>query len=322
VQPRLARFAALTLGWNIVVILWGAYVRATGSGAGCGSHWPLCNGEVVPRAPAAATLIELTHRLTSGVALVLVVILAVWCFRAAPRRHPLRRSAIASLVLILVEAAIGAGLVLLDLVGTNASAVRAGYMAVHLLNTFFLLAALALTVWYARGGAPMRPDAPRGHLRAALAAVLVVGATGGIAALGDTLFPATSLAAGVRDDFAANAHFLLRLRVLHPLMAVAAGAYLVFLPQLVDAARHGRGARRLGGAVALLSLVQLAAGSLNIVLLAPVWMQLLHLLLADALWIALVLFAAAIRSTVPATQPRRVRGSDAAREVEQSAAPG
>src|SRR6185436_16260081 len=138
-----------TLGCNLVVILWGAVVRATGSGAGCGSHWPLCNGVVVPQAPSTATLIELTHRITSGLALVMVVVLAVACWRALPRGHAGRRAAMAALVLIVVEALIGAGLVLFELVGSDASAARAAYMGLHLAVTFFLLGSLALTAWWA-----------------------------------------------------------------------------------------------------------------------------------------------------------------------------
>ena len=85
---KLARFAWFVLAWNVVVILWGAYVRATGSGAGCGAHWPLCNGEVVPRAPTAAMLIEFSHRLSSGLALVAVIVLAVWIWRTVAAGHP------------------------------------------------------------------------------------------------------------------------------------------------------------------------------------------------------------------------------------------
>ena len=323
-SSRLARFAAATLLWNVVVTVWGAFVRASGSGAGCGSHWPLCNGTVVPRAPATATLIELTHRATSGIALLMVVALVVWCFRTTSTGDPLRRASLASLVLILVEAAIGAGLVLLELVGENASAARAGYMVVHLVNTFLLLGALALTLWFAAGGDRFRRPAPAAlHLWGSGLALLLVGATGAIAALGDTLFPAGSLAAGMRQDLAPGAHFLVRLRVLHPLLAVAASAYLVFLPQLVEARRAGRTARRLGSAVALLALAQLGIGSLNIVLLAPVWMQLVHLLMADVVWLALVLFAAAMLAAgAPAPRPRRASAADAAGEVESSAAPG
>jgi cytochrome c oxidase assembly protein subunit 15 len=300
---RLPRFALLTLAVNLLVILWGAVVRATGSGAGCGSHWPLCNGTVVPPSPTAATLVELTHRLTSGVALVLVVALAVWCRRALPTAHPARRASLAALVLIVIEAGIGAGLVLFELVGDDASAGRAAYMAVHLVNTFLLLAALALTAWWAGGRPAPRWSAPAGRpVMIAAGGVLLVAATGAVTALGDTLFPAGSLAAGLRQDLDASAHFLVRLRVIHPLLAVAVTGYLLALPQLAGGPRRGGIARRLGSAVSLLALAQLLVGAANVGLLAPLSLQLVHLLVADLLWIALVWFGAAtLAEPAPAT---------------------
>src|SRR5204862_8180034 len=153
-MPRLARFAWSVLGWNVAVILWGAYVRASGSGAGCGAHWPLCNGEIVPHEPRVATLIELGHRLSSGVALVVVFTLAVLAWRAYPRGHRVRQGAVTSAILISFEALIGAGLVLFELVAHDASMKRGLSIALHLTNTLFLLAALVLTAWWASGGAP------------------------------------------------------------------------------------------------------------------------------------------------------------------------
>src|SRR5688572_19392438 len=116
-QMPFRRFAIITLGYNLLVIVWGAYVRASGSGAGCGKHWPLCNGVVVPESASTATMIEYAHRITSGLALVLVVVLAIWAFRVAPRGDRLRKAAVVSLVFIVTEALVGAGLVLLELVG-------------------------------------------------------------------------------------------------------------------------------------------------------------------------------------------------------------
>ena len=158
-MTRLARFAWLVLGWNVAVILWGAFVRATGSGAGCGAHWPLCNGEVVPRAPALETMIEFTHRATSGLALLLVFALCLWVFREKPKGHPARRAAGASVFFILTEAAVGAGLVLFRLVGQNDSVARALFMAGHLANTFVLLACLTLTAHWCATDARLRPEA-------------------------------------------------------------------------------------------------------------------------------------------------------------------
>ena len=288
------RFSLWTLGCNLLVVLWGAVVRATGSGAGCGSHWPLCNGVVVPHSASTATLIELTHRLTSGLALLMVVALTIWCFRSLRPRHPARRAAVTALVLMVVEAGIGAGLVLFELVGKNASVERAAYMGLHLAVTFFLLASLALTSWWARGAPPARRDRRVGALIAIGAAgLLLVGCSGAIAALGDTLFPAGSLVSGLRQDLSPGSHFLLRLRALHPLVAVVVAGYLLVLPGLLRTTRLERPARRLGSLVSLLALLQVAVGAVNLGLLAPVWAQLLHLLVADLLWIALVLLGAA-----------------------------
>src|SRR5512134_3157490 len=149
---RFATYAWAVLVFNVLVILWGAYVRATGSGAGCGSHWPLCNGQVIPRDAGLTTLVEFSHRLTSGLALVAIVVLLAWTWRACAPGHPARRGAVLSLVFILTEAAVGAGLVLFQLVADNASMARAMFMAAHLVNTFVLLACIALTAWWLSGG--------------------------------------------------------------------------------------------------------------------------------------------------------------------------
>src|SRR5436305_12800991 len=127
-MDRFTRFARFVLAANVAVVLWGTVVRATGSGAGCGSHWPLCNGEMVPRAPRLATVIELSHRLTSGLALLLVVALAVAAFRGRPAGHPARKAAAAAVFFMLSEAAVGAGLVLFRLVADNQSMARAVFM--------------------------------------------------------------------------------------------------------------------------------------------------------------------------------------------------
>ena len=286
------RFAWAVLGWNLLVVLWGAYVRASGSGAGCGSHWPLCNGEVMPRAPRLETIIEFTHRMMSGVALVAVIALCVAAFRAFPRGHRVRRMAVLSVAFLLLEALLGAGLVLFEYVDRNASVGRAIYLSAHLVNTQLLLAVLALTAWFARprAGSSAGGSRARTYFTIALPLALVVSVTGAIAALGDTLFPATSLSAGFQQDFSDTAHFLLRLRILHPILAVASGAFF-----LLAAIAAIRAKTQTGWALACLVLIQLGAGAMNLALLAPVWMQLVHLLLADALWIALVLAAADTR---------------------------
>jgi heme A synthase len=295
VPTKLSRFAWFVLAWNVLVILWGAYVRATGSGAGCGAHWPLCNGEVVPRAPSTAMLIEFSHRVSSGLALVLVILLAAWIWRTVAAPHPARRAGIASLVFIVVEALLGAGLVLFRLVAKDESLARALVMPTHLVNTLVLLLCLTLTAHFLSGGAPVRLVG-RGRTFGLLLAFLVlfvgVGKTGAIAALGDTLYPASSLLDGLRADLSTTTSLLLRLRILHPALGVAVGAMLVFGVAAVPLAvgdRRGQLAKR---GVVVLAVVQVVLGFVNVWLLAPVWLQLTHLLIADLLWIALVVLAA------------------------------
>ena len=293
--PRYATYAWATLVAILGVILWGAFVRATGSGAGCGSHWPLCNGEVVPRSPTTATLIELGHRLTSGLAALLVVGLVAGAWRGFPRGHAVRRGALAALVLMVLEALIGAGLVLLEHVAGDASIARAWWVSGHLVNTFLLVAALTLTAWGATHDARLSlrgAGTLAAVLAAALAAVLVVGVSGAVTALGDTLFPAASLAEGEAQTFSDTAHLFVRLRVWHPLLALAAGGLVLAAAQHAGRARPSapvsRAARLALGALVL----QIGVGVANVTFLAPVPLQLLHLLLADLLWIALIVLAA------------------------------
>jgi cytochrome c oxidase assembly protein subunit 15 len=290
------RFAWTVLGVNLAVVLWGAVVRATGSGAGCGRHWPTCNGQVVPRSPGTETVIEFVHRASSGIALLLVVVLVLWAVRSFARGHAARKAAWLSLALMLTEALVGAGLVLFGWVAKDASPERGWVIAIHLTNTFLLLGALALTAeWSARpaGVEVAGRGATAGALAAALAMVLLAGVTGAIAALGDALFPATSFAQGFREEAATGARLLLRLRLLHPFAAVAAGAGLIAVTRIALRERPEERVRRLAMVVAALVAGEIAIGVVNVLLLAPVFLQIVHLLVADVLWLALVLLAAA-----------------------------
>jgi cytochrome c oxidase assembly protein subunit 15 len=238
------RFAWAVLAFNLLVVLWGALVRATGSGAGCGGHWPLCNGELVPRAPAIETLIEFTLRAMSALSLASVAALCIWAFRRFPRGSRVRKVAALSAAFLCIQALLGAGLVLFDYVAHNVSVGRAFYLALSLANTQVLLAALTATPWLA--SQPENTVAWRRAPRAVLAALpltVPLGMTGAIAALGDTLFPAISLKAGLAQDFSAAASLLVRLRSLHPLLAVAIGVFVFYAAS--SAMKAQRGARAL-----------------------------------------------------------------------------
>jgi heme a synthase len=295
-SPALRHFAWAVLIYFIAVILWGGLVRATGSGAGCGDHWPLCNGTVLQHSPRVDTMIEFTHRITSGLSFFSAVGLLVWTFAGTVRGHLARAAVVASVAFTLIEAILGALLVKLGLTAQSQSPLRAPYLALHLTNTLLMLAALTLTAHllsrsrgYLRGNVKL--VAPVGAVGGILV-VLLVGVTGSLAALGDTLFPAESLGSALAQDFSAGSGWLVRWRWTHPTIAFLASIFLIWL--LVRAAQRSAhwDNRALSATVLLLLAVQYILGVLDVVLLAPLWLQIAHLLSADALWAALVVLTA------------------------------
>lgn len=298
-QLSYARFAWGVLGFNLFVIVWGAFVRASGSGAGCGSHWPLCNGEVIPRAPAVETLIELGHRLTSGLALLLVIGLVVGAWRRFPPGHTVRLGAAVSMVLILSEALIGAGLVLFEMVADNASIARGFWISGHLVNTFLLVGALALTAWWASGGRRLRLEGSGLLLLLALVPVLILGMSGAITALGDTLFPAASLAEAKAQTMSDASHVFIRLRIWHPTLAAAVGVVLACASLYAMRLGGGRTTRLFAYGLLGVYGLQLLVGLVNVWLLAPLALQLIHLVLSDVVWILLVLLVASVLAERP-----------------------
>ena len=327
---RFAKYAWFALAFNLLVIVWGAYVRASGSGAGCGSHWPLCNGEVIPGSPTVKTIVEFSHRLSSGLALVLVAGALVWAFRAyggspAVRKgvdpmvtpsitaglpplavkHQIGYLSAAAMFFMLMEAAIGAGLVLFEMVAENKSIARALWISAHLINTFLLVGTLSLMAWTATTG---RRFNVRGQgainwvFAAAIVATLILGVSGAVSALGATLFPVTSLAEGLKQDLSPTAHILERMRIFHPLIAIGVSALLILASFFARSRRPDNDVRRWSTALVALVLVQLGAGAVNMLLHAPIWLQLIHLLLSDLVWISLVLLGCSALQQ-PAREP-------------------
>ncbi len=300
---KFAKYAWFVLGFNILVILWGAVVRATGSGAGCGSHWPTCNGEVIPPAPQIETLIEFTHRVTSGLAFILVLVLLIWALKIYPKGHQVRKASGAAMIFIISESLVGAGLVLFDWVAGNISTARVIVMGIHLINTHLLLAAIVLAAWWASGGNPLRlkeqPSKIKWRFAIGIIGVLVLSVAGAVTALGDTLFPVETLAEGLQQDLSPASHFIVRLRVWHPVIAAIVGLYLIQFAFSLASDRRSLWNKRFAMALGILFLVQLAAGMVNLILLAPIWMQIVHLLLADLVWLALILLAAETLSLEP-----------------------
>lgn len=287
-----SKFAWGVLGYNLLVIVWGALVRATKSGAGCGGHWPLCNGDVLPEVTQMATVIEFTHRIMSGLALVSAVWLWWKARKAFAVGHVARRWAGWSVFFMITEALVGAGLVLWGLVAGDTSVARVYVLGIHLVNTFLLIACLSLTAWWSqlRPAGVVLETRSSWPIRIGLVVLTVIAAAGAITALGDTLFPSGSFAEGLRADFVETANFLVRLRVIHPALAIAGAIYIGVLvwPDIAES-RSPRLYGLAAGIIALLVL-QVSLGGLTVMLAAPLELQLGHLLLADLLWIASVLY--------------------------------
>lgn len=309
-RKNFARFAWAVVVYNLAVIVWGAYVRASFSGDGCGAHWPTCGGQILPTAMTTQRLVEFSHRMMTTLDVVLTAALGVWAFLSFPKKHVVRKYTVWAVALLFVEALLGAGLVLFRYVAHDASAGRAWSMALHLTNTMLLMGAYTITAWLAqKEQSSIRLAAMPGKLKIAVVTTFVVSITGAIAALGDTLFPTTSLANGVAQDFALSSSILLKLRLMHPAVAIFSAIYLLWAAfGAMQDREDGNPLRTAGMRVALMVFVQVMLGFANIYLLAPVWMQLLHLLTADILWIMVVLLVceqirmgdAPVRGDVPA----------------------
>jgi cytochrome c oxidase assembly protein subunit 15 len=310
-MPQVARFAWTALYWNVAVVLWGAYVRATGSGAGCGNSWPLCDGDVVGASANGQTIVEYTHRITSVMSLLMVTGLVTWCWRVTKKGDWARYSAILAAALLGNEALLGAALVLLKHVGNDQSAGRILFLCLHFGNTLLLLATLSLTAaWLSNASKSFTRFGKWRQVSSiglGLLATMVTGITGAVAALADTLFPATSLPASLGQDFSSGTPALLRVRLLHPGAATIAACYVLWVIW-----RSSTGRNRLSRtAITLIILlfVQIGIGMTAVLLLAPVWVQIAHLLVADALWILLVLASADLVLQPAVTCPAYVLAS-------------
>ena len=302
---RFAKYAWLVLGFNVLVILWGVFLRASKSGDGCGQHWLTCQGEVIPSAPELKTIIEFSHRITSSMAGILLIVLLVWAFRRWQSQKSEQNrlalwTALGSFIFVIIEGLLGAGLVLTGNTAENLTPERPVWMAAHLINTFILLAFLTLTARYASGGRRLNFHVQPKYvfvIAIGVLAIFVVGISGSIAALASMIFPSGTIAEGLARDFSTTSHMLLRLRLLHPITAILTSVFLIFLTGwLAKEAGNDRRSKRWSNILSVLVLAQIAFGSAALLMLAPIVMQLGHLLLADMLWISYVLFVASFLS--------------------------
>ncbi|MFN8789838.1 MAG: COX15/CtaA family protein [Bdellovibrionales bacterium] len=278
--------------YTVFVIIWGAWVRISHSGDGCGQHWPLCEGAFIPQQAAGKTWIEYLHRLTSGLYGIFVAALMIQALRLFPRGSTQRVAAILTFILMIIEAALGAALVLKGLVGENATLYRLFVMTFHQINSLLLVG--STVVWAHLTAGPVFPWTElKGQLRAfsPLALFVLIPATGAWAALANTLFPSLNLTEGLQKDFAPDSPWILRLRVAHPLLALSLGVILALHFYRIALQTSDSAVRQAALRVSAVFAGALIFGILTLVSLSPVWMKLVHLTWAQVLWISLVSYA-------------------------------
>ena len=285
-----------TLVFNVLVILGGTIVRATGSGDGCGDTWPKCGDQFVPANATVETLIEFSHRASSflaGLGVALVVVLALWFFE---RGNITRKAALVSGAFLVLEALLGAALVLFGWVDTDVSAGRLVVVPLHLINTFLLLGSLAVTAWWGSGFSPpsRQTDRSTRHwLIFGAFVILLLGATGALNALADTVFPSVTVVGDLSEKFGPSAPLLSKLRIIHPVVAVAGGLLIGWIA--TSLVRFGTPrSRKLSAAVVLIVFSQFLIGIANIYLLTPLSVQVIHLMVADLLWITYVILSVSL----------------------------
>ena len=303
------RFAWGLLLYTLFVIMWGAFVRASFSGDGCGANWPACGGEIIPNLNRTPKIIEFMHRISTTPLAPLLLLLVFWSRSIFPKGHQVRSFAVITFLFTLMEGLVGAVQVKLGATAHSESILRAVIGSVHLTTTFFLLSSLTLTAWIGSGEKQIRFK-NQGVIGLAIfiafAGSLILGVSGVITALGDMLHPSATLAEGIRQDFLPGASFLVRLRPLHPLIAMSVGLYSLLIAGLLSHLRPSPNTERFAKRMGALFIIQIFAGALNLLMKAPIPMQLLHLLLGDLVWLNLVLLSAsAMAEGVPVIEDHR-----------------
>jgi heme A synthase len=285
-ERKFVKFAVFVLLYNLLVIAWGAFVRISFSGDGCGSHWPLCNGELLPNFANIKTAVEFSHRISSGLVLPLTIAMIVLAYRSFGPKHSATKWSWATLLFVCVSATVGMLLVKFGWVGKDDSMGRAITLAAHLLNTMLLIGALCAAIWYGSGRPKVAMKGLAGWIVVVGSlALLFVGMSGAVTSLGDTIFPRNNSMQVISEGLSPTGHFLLRLRIWHPFIAVAAALILFFATIVLADICERSEVRKFGRWVIGLVVLQLLVGLANVWLKAPAAMAIAHLLIADLLWI-------------------------------------
>jgi len=296
-HAQLHRFAQFLLLYTLLVILWGAWVRISHSGDGCGASWPLCHGQMIPAAAQKKTWVEFSHRITSGLFGLLVIYLYLVGRKLTPKGTLLRKALFAVFVFTITEALLGAKLVLFGLVGNNDSFFRLFAMGLHQVNSLILSGSVALVALFSSDlpakasqqiqAVDKQKPLPKWWL-GFIGLFFIVAITGAFASLSSTLFPSTSVWEGIAKDFAADAHYLLRLRISHPILATLIGGGLALFFWYKSDEEPNVVLKKTSLQASLFFVGAVVFGYLTLFSLAPIWMKVSHLLIAHLVWIVLL----------------------------------
>jgi cytochrome c oxidase assembly protein subunit 15 len=299
------RFSGLQLNfellvfYTLLVILWGAWVRISHSGDGCGDSWPLCNDQLIPQTNSAKTWTEFSHRFMSGLYGIWVLGIWLWVKFKVDPQSSLQKTKNLLLFFTFTEAALGAKLVLSGLVGLEDSIHRSFFMSLHMINSLALMAATYLCSLICKIEIQDK-ELYKTHLshflsqthrkKFILAGVFLVFvfASGAIASLSTTIFPSSSLWEGLLMDFKANSHYLVKLRGSHPLTGLIAGLTSVALAySLLMSGLHDQ-LRQQTSRFFVFSILQTALGILALLMLSPLPLKILHLTVGHLYFLSIV----------------------------------
>jgi len=312
-----AKYGWLFLLYNLAAVAWGVYVRASKAGDGCGTSWPLCDGNSIPLMGMSSKAIEASHRLSTGLVGVFAIGMLVWAFRKFPKGHLVRKASGVAMGLTILEGLIGAALVKFQLVTMNDTPSRAGVMAFHVVSTFLLLGSISVAALASSGAPKVRfkgQSAVGWILGMAFFGVVLLGISGAISALGHQLKPVDDVLKAAMNP---ATFWMVRLQPLHPLIAASVGLYLLLAGGLLVHLRPSPHVRRAVNVMVGFYGFQVLVGALNIWLKAPIEMQMFHLVSADVNFITVV----AVTMYVLAEGVERVEARPAPVEANAPVAP-
>ena len=279
---KVESYAKAGLLLSIASILAGAFVRATGSGDGCGATWPTCKGKIIPALSDTSELIEFSHRSVSGVLLVVTLIIVAKT-RKFQKESLVRTVTNYLTFFVIFEALIGAVIVIFEWVGLNSSLPRIIAVPIHLVNTFGLLGSYAILYKILQDDLQNIKNMFNKNFLLISSLFLLSGATGSITALADVLFPSASFVEGFLADFDRTSEVLTRLRILHPIISSTLSIVLYV---------YATGIRKKYNVsvkpLQILILIAVFLGVINVLSNIVLPLSILHLAIADFLWISYI----------------------------------